>query len=118
VRHASEGLARAAALPENSQAAMTSASTAAQLFRNNRDMFYYDLHFNQLRGELKQRVRDCDAATEELASVRILCASSVPLLLVSARLGGFAGSCACTHTHAHTSPSLFLDADEASYPRF
>jgi len=111
VRHASEGLTRAAALPENSQAAMTSASTAAQLFRNNRDMFYYDMHFNQLRGELKQRVRDCDAATEELASVRILCACVVRLIFPSLScLGSALWVCGelCLHARTHiSSPSLF-----------
>ena len=93
VKLAAVGLARAATAPEGSPSQVSNASTAATLFCNNRDMFYHDTHYTSLLTELKQRVRDCDVAAEELAAVRplspglrgssprLLC----PLLCTSAR---------------------------------
>jgi hypothetical protein len=70
VRHAAEALQRANMHPENSPAALAHGSTAQQLFRNNREMFYHDDHFAALRNDLTQRARDCEAAVEELTAVR------------------------------------------------
>jgi len=70
VRHAAEGLARAAVHPEGSGTSLAHAATAAALFRNNRDMFYHDEHFHQLRTELAGRLRDCEAVLDELNAVR------------------------------------------------
>ena len=91
VKLAAVGLARAATAPEGSPSQVSNASTAATLFRNNRDMFYHDSHYTSLLTDLKQRVRECDVATEELAAVRpaslwhSLLPSPRPPLLCSAR---------------------------------
>jgi hypothetical protein len=72
VKLAAVGLTRALAAPEGSPSQVSNAATAATLFRNNRDMFYFDTHYTSLLTDLKQRVRDCDVAAEELAAVRPL----------------------------------------------
>jgi hypothetical protein len=70
VRGAMEGLSRAAQHAEGSSYAIAQSATAVALFRNNRDMFYHDEHFKELRTDLPDRIRQCDAALDELNAVR------------------------------------------------
>ena len=84
VRAAGDALARASAAPEGSPAHLQAMGIASQLFKTNREMFYHDQHAQQLRAELTQRARDCDAAADEIATVRarfalLLCSVSVSL---------------------------------------
>jgi hypothetical protein len=84
VRHAADALARAAAAPEGSPHHIQALSTAAALFKNNRDMFYHDEHFHSLRADLAARLRDCETAADEIGAVRFPPFS--PLFFCDARL--------------------------------
>jgi hypothetical protein len=91
VRAAGDALARASAAPEGSPAHLQAMGIASQLFKTNREMFYHDQHAQQLRAELTQRARDCDAAADEIATVRPFCSVCFlfrSVLGLSVRLAG------------------------------